>query len=403
MADISLQLDTTEYPLTVVDGTTLTLSFNGAAGPSGPSGPNAVTTNTLTTLEGYIYGDGVNITGAKTGSAYSGFDNVVERNSNGSSVWDSSDANFPAITASNSGDPADGSGNSIYASGSGGIVSESSDGCAFVGTGPNGDFLAVNQGFRFISPVTTSGRTAISFGWNDPGGFQFVKIKDFGQIIVGGQTFSWPSTYGGTIAVSNASQSWSGTQTFSGAMVFTSTTRPTSSGTGTPAATSLMTLGDTDTRYGTPYNLFLTSDISSSSTTYVDGSQTITLPAGTYEVEASLLGLTASSTGGVELNVKLSGNNDTATSIQVIKTANISANGSAATTQTTLRSGSSLLYVCLATHADAANKACAVLTKGTFTLSASTIFTPQVKQRTTTDSANAAKFLSGSYLRFIKR
>jgi hypothetical protein len=191
--------------------------------------------------------------------------------------------------------------------------------------------------------------------------------------------------------------------TFTGLASFTSTTRPTSSGTGTPAATSLMTRDDTDTRYGTPYNLFLTSDISSSSTTYVDGSQTITLPAGTYEVDASLFGLTASATGGVELNVKLSANNDTAVSIQVMKTANISANGSQAATQTTLRNGSSVLSVCFVTHADAANKACAVLVKGTFTLSASTILTPQVKQRTTTDAFNAARFLSGSYLRFIKR
>jgi hypothetical protein len=50
MADISLQLDTTEYPLTVVDGTTLTLSFNGAAGPSGP---NTITSQTTTSLSTY--------------------------------------------------------------------------------------------------------------------------------------------------------------------------------------------------------------------------------------------------------------------------------------------------------------------------------------------------------------
>jgi len=205
-------------------------------------------------------------------------------------------------------------------------------------------------------------------------------------------------------AAPTASPTFTGATTVSGTAAFTNTARPTAVNvTGTPASTDLITLGDADTRYGTPYNLFLTSDISSSSTTYVDGSQTITLPAGTYEVDASLFGLTASATGGVELNVKLSANNDTAVSIQVMKTANISANGSQAATQTTLRNGSSVLSVCFVTHADAANKACAVLVKGTFTLSASTILTPQVKQRTTTDAANAARFLSGSYLRFIKR
>jgi hypothetical protein len=204
-------------------------------------------------------------------------------------------------------------------------------------------------------------------------------------------------------AAPTASPTFTGTTTVSGTAAFTNAARPTSSASGSPDATSLMTRDDADTRYGTPYNLFLTSDISSSSTTYVDGSQTITLPAGTYEVDASLFGLTASATGGVELNVKLSANNDTAVSIQVMKTANISANGSQAATLTTLRNGSSFLYVCFSTHADAANKACAVLVKGTFTLSASTLLTPQVKQRTTTDPNSAARFLSGSYLRFIKR
>lgn len=51
----------------------------------------------------------------------------------------------------------------------------------------------------------------------------------------------------GTVALINPS---SGTQTFSGAQIFSSTTRPTSSGTGTPAATSLITLADGDARYG---------------------------------------------------------------------------------------------------------------------------------------------------------
>ena len=47
----------------------------------------------------------------------------------------------------------------------------------------------------------------------------------------------------GTVALINPS---SGTQTFSGAQIFDSTTRPTSSGTGTPAATSLITLADSE-------------------------------------------------------------------------------------------------------------------------------------------------------------
>jgi hypothetical protein len=50
MADISLQLDTTQYPLAIVDGTTLTISLSGAAGPSGP---NTITSQTTTSLSTY--------------------------------------------------------------------------------------------------------------------------------------------------------------------------------------------------------------------------------------------------------------------------------------------------------------------------------------------------------------
>jgi hypothetical protein len=50
---------------------------------------------------------------------------------------------------------------------------------------------------------------------------------------------------GGTVALINPS---SGTQTFTGSQIFSSTTRPTSSGTGTPAATSLITRTDLETQ-----------------------------------------------------------------------------------------------------------------------------------------------------------
>jgi hypothetical protein len=54
------------------------------------------------------------------------------------------------------------------------------------------------------------------------------------------RTYTLPDDTG-TIALINPS---SGTQTFSGAQIFDSTTRPTSSGTGTPAPTSLITRSD---------------------------------------------------------------------------------------------------------------------------------------------------------------
>jgi len=66
---------------------------------------------------------------------------------------------------------------------------------------------------------------------------------------------------------------------------FTSTTRPTSSGTGTPAATSLITRDDGDARYGAIQVARLTSDESiTNSTTLTEIGPTLTLEAGIYVV-----------------------------------------------------------------------------------------------------------------------
>ena len=154
---------------------------------------------------------------------------------------------------------------------------------------------------------------------------------------------------------------------------------------------------------GTPYNLILTSDVSALSTAYVDSSETITLPEGTYEFTAAIYGITASATGGIDCNVKLSANNDSDIVGQIIKSTNISVTGGTVTPVTTMRTGSAVLQHLFATHADATNKACCLMSSGMFTLSAFTTFTPQVKQRSATDGSNAAKLLKKSSIKFIKR
>jgi hypothetical protein len=82
--------------------------------------------------------------------------------------------------------------------------------------------------------------------------------------------------------------------TFTGPVIFGSTTRPTSAGTGTPNATDLITRGDGDARFGA---IALTSSLASdgpsvnstnTSTTLVDSGITLTLPAGTYELSGLL-------------------------------------------------------------------------------------------------------------------
>jgi hypothetical protein len=236
---------------------------------------DGVTESTPTSFEGYLRADGANIYGGMFGTAYGGSSNVVERNGDGASVWDSSDSYSPAIIVSNSGDPNDGSGDTIHSSGPGGIFSQSSDRYAFTGSGASGDFAATNQGFRFFSPDSQSGRTAISLGWNDYGGVGFVQIKDFGQIIVGGRTFNWPVNYGGTIAVSDSSQTFSGSQTFTGQVELTNQAATN--------ATSALTRGMGDERFGS----FLGQPITQASSSAWAGISLGLLPFSTLRTDTS--------------------------------------------------------------------------------------------------------------------
>jgi len=79
--------------------------------------------------------------------------------------------------------------------------------------------------------------------------------------------------------------------TFTGPVIFGSTTRPTSAGTGTPDVTDLITRADGDARFGAKA---LTSALASdgpavlNSTVLVDSGITLTLPAGTYELSGLL-------------------------------------------------------------------------------------------------------------------
>jgi hypothetical protein len=112
---------------------------------------------------------------------------------------------------------------------------------------------------------------------------------------IGGTTFSGAMTYGG-VTLSNSvtgtgSMVLSASPTFTGPVIFDSTTRPTSAGTGTPDVTDLITRADGDARFGAKE---LTSSLASdhfgvlNSTVLVDSGITLTLPAGTYELSGLL-------------------------------------------------------------------------------------------------------------------
>ena len=96
---------------------------------------------------------------------------------------------------------------------------------------------------------------------------------------------SSPSVVSDSLQV--GSNSWDGS-TLTGAQAFSSTTRPTSAGTGTPAATSLITLTDGDARYSRFQEVIQTTAETSAAntTTYADSTQcALALGVGTYIIE----------------------------------------------------------------------------------------------------------------------
>jgi hypothetical protein len=169
------------------------------------------------------------------------------RGANGQVAFSSNSATIPTLTLSNGGVSGDGNCYTISSSSNGSGISSTcgeDGGSAFYGSSPNGDFVAGRSGFVFSSSQDSPNIVAFRAGWASFG-FDFFKIFNNGTINVGSDVFNWPN-FGGIIAVVDAAQSWSGTQTFSGAMVFTNAARPTSSASGSPDATSLMTRNDVD-------------------------------------------------------------------------------------------------------------------------------------------------------------
>ena len=311
MAAVSLTLGSNEYPLTVVDGTALTLSLSGPTGPAGPTGatgatgaagPNTVSTSTSTNLTGYIYGNGTTVGGATAATSAATANTLVLRNVSG-------DASFGAINASSTitttgdyatistngvgayvstfGDDAfistsginasistSGSNADIFTSGDDATISTSGTNASISTTGYVASIYTSGYGADiyttgpsasisttgFEATITTAGQEAyISTGGTNAyistiGTNAYIQSRATFKLFNGTYTttlshsptanraIAFPNDTG-TVALINPS---SGTQTFSGAQIFDSTTRPTSSGTGTPTATSLITLADSE-------------------------------------------------------------------------------------------------------------------------------------------------------------
>ena len=185
-----------------------------------------------------------------------------------------------------------------------------------VGTIPTGTWAArvfnqldqpTQNGMLVMNRWAAPDSTAFQVGSMYNGASQsFFKIDG-----IGGTTFSGAMTYGG-VTLSNSvtgtgSMVLSASPTFTGPVIFGSTTRPTSAGTGTPDVTDLITRADGDARFSAKA---LTSSLGSdgpsvnslnTSTTLVDSGITLTLPAGTYEL-SGLLYVTGQARASLQLD-----------------------------------------------------------------------------------------------------
>jgi hypothetical protein len=431
MADVSLTLDTKEYPLTVVNGTTLTLSLSGPQGPIGPAGPNTVSTSTTTSLNGYLYGNGTTVGGATAATSSATANTLVLRDGSGGSNFAAVGAT--AVTASvsiattgasatistagaNGSISTSGNYGNIYTAGTDASITTSGAN-ALIGTSGSNSYIETTGEFANISTIgadayiATSGENAFI---STEGANAYIQSRSTFKLFNGTHTttlshsptadraIAFPNT-SGTVALINPS---TGTQTFSGAQIFDSTTRPTSSATtGTlvaASASSLITKGDGDSRYGAPIVRRITTAVSAFSTTRVNSAETLSVPAGTYEVRGFLAVLTASITAGAQAEIIPSNLTADYTAISSFRIVGNSLNGASGTPSSGVRVGNNLFQYAASAFVDGGVSGLASWSffNGTVVFSAAQTITPTIRQRSTNDAVNAAILQPGSYIEF---
>ena len=180
-------------------------------------------------------------------------------------------------------------------------------------------------------------------------------------------------------------------------MSFSSTTRPTSGGTGTPAATSLITTADGDARYPRiTFGILQTNfDGAQNSSTLQDVTGlTFSLEAGTYQIEAFINhnGNASSATAGTKTKLNFTGSSTGAIGHLFRSSDN-------ATTSSGAVSGpvSSNPFV----TSDLTNRSQNFFVRGQFVATTSGTFSAQISQSVATVSANTTAG-AGSYVRLIR-
>jgi len=309
----------------------------GATGATGAAGPNSITTSTTSNLTGFIAANGTAVNGATAGATAATANTLALRDATGgsnfaavgaTSVTATSAGNDYAIKGTETtGDGVSGYGAlGVYGEGSmtgvagngifEGVAGSSNNGIGVGASSTNGDALVV---------ATTAGTNHARFGETGidrsfvarvKGAFGWIRGAFTGRIhppdtLTADCTYTLPDK-SGTVAMIDA-------ETHTGAHAFSSTTRPTSAGTGTPAATSLITLDDADARYRQQSSPIFyaaqqdTAQVVTNSTSYVDSAALVNIPAGTYFVRSSSIVLNSSTTGLSKTRLAFSGTGASAT------------------------------------------------------------------------------------------
>lgn len=259
-------------------------------------------------------------------------------------------------------------------------------------------YVASGGGFTATPPAANSQPVAIVERSNTNNGAVIVKVN--GLASSGGNGASDANKLARFSSTGGISQT-GGTMTdttYAGTAAFTSTTRPTSAGTGTPAATSLITRADGDARFLLkPFVGILSTAVNSdtNTTTYktVTELQT-TLAAGTYQIEAFLIhdGNTNYLTSGVKDRINVISGSATAVGFVYRVFDN-------ATTATTFPSGRVSTNPLI--ESSPTNRSQSTLRAGILTVTSTAVIAVQIAQTAAVAASNTTLQV-GSYLKITQ-
>ena len=277
---------------------------NGATGATGATGPNTITTSTTSNLTGFIAANGTAVSGATAGATAATANTLALRDGTGGS-------NFAAVGAtsitSSGAISATGANASIYTTGDYANISTSGAN-AFISTiGDNASIFTIGldayigtegaNAYIYTTGTNASiGTNGINAYISTSGSNAYIQSRSTFKLYNGTYTttlshaptanraIAFPNK-AGTVAMIDA-------ETHTGAHAFSSTTRPTSAGTGTPAATSLITFTDLIERGGRQLSAQLVADeTGNDNTTTLKTSATLTLAleVGLYHIESLII------------------------------------------------------------------------------------------------------------------